>query len=108
VYRGALVWDSVQLPVYSHESAKARVCLSLDSEGGSRTNRVSRCSPCISSGFSFLWVSIKWFRVFWVCFGVATSVATCFLTVVLVASLLHSLAPSLLHGCVVLSVVRER
>ena len=66
--------------------------LRLYAEGGRRTNRFSTCSQCVLLGSSCLWLSIKYSCISWLCFGVATSVATCFFMVVLVASLLHGLA----------------
>ena len=65
---------------------------------GRRTNRVSLCSPCVWWGSSFSWLSITYSCVSWMCFGVATFLATCFFMVALVVSLLHGLAWALLHA----------
>src|SRR6266571_4417866 len=66
-------------------------------EYGTRTNRFSLCSHCVWLGSSFLWLSIRYSCVSWVCFGVATFVATCVFMDVLVVSLLHGLICALLH-----------
>jgi len=76
-------------------------CNSIKAEGGRRTNRVSLCFHCVLLGSSFLWLSVKHTRVLWLCFGVATCVATCLLMGALVASLLHGLAWASLHERIV-------
>ncbi len=76
----------------------------LSAEGGRRTNRFSPCSHCVLLGSFFLWLYFKQVCVSWLCFGVATFIATDFFMVVLVVSLLHGLAWVLLHvGQVVFS-----
>ncbi len=56
------------------------------------------------TALSVLWLYFKQVCVSWLCFGVATFIATDFFMVVLVVSLLHGLAWVLLHvGQVVFS-----
>jgi len=72
-----------------------------DAEGGRRTNRFSRCSQDVWVGSSCSWLCIKHAGISWLCFGVATWVATCFFTGMLIAALLHDLACALLHAWIV-------
>ena len=78
-------------------NAIEHLTLHKKAEGGKRTNRFSRYSRCVLLGSSFLWLSIRYSCVSWVCFGVATFVATCVFMDVLVVSLLHGLICALLH-----------
>ena len=66
-------------------------------EGRSRNNKFSTYSHCVTLCFSTWWLCFKQFCVSWLCFGVATFLATYLFIVVIIAVLLQGLACVLLH-----------
>jgi hypothetical protein len=76
----------------------------MSAEGGSRTNRFYKFSRCLLLSSSFLWLCIKYSCVCWLCFGVATFVASCYLKVEFIISLLHGIAWVLLHEHIIFTV----